>query len=118
MAYFNINSTEFSSLVSGLKVSRKANYNAQTNAAGDTVVDYINHKYEIEVEFIPLTADDMLTLQANINNLYCTIDFLNPITGNLLSGVECIVPENKVEYYTIQANRTLFNAVKVTFYQL
>lgn len=118
MAYFKINSTDFSNKVSGLNVSRTANYNSQTNAAGNTVVDYINHKYEIEVEIIPLTAADMQTLQGNINSLSVTIDFLNPLTGSLIEGLECIVPENEVEYYTIQTNNVSFNAAKLTFIQL
>mgnify|MGYP003291495799 CR=1 FL=1 len=48
MAYLKIDNTDFSMYVSGLKVGKKSNYNAQTNAAGDTVIDFINS------HFIPL----------------------------------------------------------------
>ena len=39
MAYFKINDIDFSDYVSELKVNKSANYNVQTNAAGDSVVD-------------------------------------------------------------------------------
>ena len=51
MAYFKIGTTDYSKYVNALKVDRGANYNAQTNAAGDTVVDYINHKRTITGRF-------------------------------------------------------------------
>lgn len=54
MAYFKIGDVDFSLYVNSLKVSKTANYSAQTNAAGDTVVDYINSKRTIEVGIIPL----------------------------------------------------------------
>lgn len=54
MAYLKIDNTDFSMYVSGLKVGSKSNYNAQTNAAGNTVVDYINSKKTIAVNIIPL----------------------------------------------------------------
>ena len=47
MAYFKINGVDYSMYVNALKVSRECNYNAQTNANGDTVVDYINTKRNI-----------------------------------------------------------------------
>lgn len=118
MAYFKINNTDYSSIVSGLKVSRSANYNAQTNAAGDMVVDYINHKREIEVELIPLTSSQMSSLQAQIEDLSVTIAFRNPKTAVLETGVACIIPSNDVEYYTIQTNKVLFEAVKLKFIEL
>ena len=44
MAYFKIGDTDFSAYVNGLKVNKNAVYNSQTNASGDTLVDYINSK--------------------------------------------------------------------------
>lgn len=63
MTYFKINDIDYSMYVNELKVSKEANYNAQTNAHGDTVVDFINSKREIEVGIIPLDAEAMLSLQ-------------------------------------------------------
>ena len=60
MAYFKINDIDFSDYVNELKINKSANYNVQTNAAGDSVVDYINKKRTIEVGIIPLYSDDMI----------------------------------------------------------
>ena len=110
MAYFKINNTDFSMYVNALNVTNTANYNAQTNANGDTVVDYINSKRTIEVGIIPLNDSAMLSLQQAINSFSVSISFLDPQTNTLNEAVKCIIPENTVEYYTIQAGKVSFNA--------
>lgn len=118
MAYFTINGNDFSMYVSGLKILRAANYSAQTNAAGDTVVDYINHKRTIEVTIIPLNSEVMETLQALISELAVDISYRNPQTGEPSGNIHCIIPEQEVEYFTIQADRVLFNALTLKFIEL
>lgn len=118
MAYFKIGNTDFSSYVNELKVNRVANYNAQTNAAGNTVVDLINHKREIEVGIIPLDSDDMKTLLTAVNGFSVSISFRNPQTGALESNVACIIPDTNIEYYTIQTNKVLYNAMTLKFIEL
>ncbi len=68
MSYFKIGENDYSSYVCELKVKTNANYNAQTNAAGNTIVDYINSKREIEVGIIPLTDAAMANLLSDINS--------------------------------------------------
>lgn len=118
MAYFKIGETDFSMYVNELTVEREANYNAQTNAAGNTVVDYINHKRTIKVGIIPLDSATMISLQAAIGALGVSISFRNPQTGVLEENVSCIIPSNNVEYYTIQADKVLFNAFSLEFIEL
>jgi len=118
MAYFKINDKDFSHLVSALKVAKEAKYNAQTNAAGNTVVDYINSKREIEVDIIPLDSVKMIELQAELAAFEVSISFLNPTTGALEENIKCIVPDDEIEYYTIQANKVLFKAMSITFSEL
>lgn len=118
MTYFKINNYDFSSCVNKLEIKEKANYTAQTNAAGDTVVDYINHKRQITVGIIPLTDEKMKTLQSAITNLSVSISFLNPKTNVLEENVACIIPDNAVSYYTIQTGKTLCNAFTLTFTEL
>lgn len=117
MAYFKIGETDFSMYVNELKVIKTANYNAQTNANGDTVVDYINQKKQIEVGIIPLNDAVMVDLQAAINAFNVSISFRNPDT-NLLETINCIIPENEVEYYTIQAGNVSYKAFTLTFTEL
>lgn len=117
MAYIKINDTDFSMYCNKLNVSKKANYNAQTNAAGDTVVDYINHKRVIQVGIIPLNDSVMAELQGLLDLFSVSITFLNPETKEL-ETVSCIIPENNIEYYTIQANKVSFNAFELEFIEL
>ena len=114
MAYFKIGKTDFSNIVNELKIDKTSNYNSQTNAAGDTVVDYINTKRIIEVGIIPLDDTDMANLQTAINDFDVMISFRNPRT-NQLETIFCIIPESGVEYYTIQANKVMYKAFKLKF---
>lgn len=117
MAYFKMNDMDFSHCVSGLDVKRTANYNSQTNAAGDAVVDYINHKRTIAVNIIPVNSQTMISLQSVIANLEVKVSYRNPQTG-ALESCNCIIPDNDVSYYTIQANKVMFNEFTLTFYEL
>ena len=117
MAYFKIGSTDFSNIVNELKVDNTSNYNSQTNAAGNTVVDYINTKRIIEVGIIPLDDTDMANLQTAINDFDVMISFRNPRT-NQLETIFCIIPESGIEYYTIQANKVMYKAFKLKFIEL
>lgn len=118
MAYFKINNVDFSSYVNELKVNNEVNYNAQTNAAGDTVVDYVNSKRIIEVGIIPLDDTAMANLQTAIDAFSVSISFRNPKTNALEENVACIIPSSGVEYKTIQANKVLFNAFSLQFTEL
>lgn len=118
MAYFKIGSTDFSNIVSGLKVTKVNNYNSQTNAAGDTVVDYINSKREIEVGVIPLNDTQMAQLQTAIDAFNVELSFRNPKTNELETNVNCIIPSDGIEYYTIQANKVMYNAFNLKFTEL
>jgi hypothetical protein len=118
MNYFKIGDTDYSMYVNELKVNKEANYSAQTNAAGNTVVDYINAKRTIEVGIIPLDSAAMIKLQTDIDAFNVSISFRNPITGSLEENVNCIIPSNSVEYYTIQVNKVMFNAFTLKFIEL
>lgn len=118
MAYFKINNTDYSQYVNSLDISTKSNFTSQTNAAGDTVVDYIGKKREISVGIIPLNANDIKSLLADIEAFSVSISFLNPKTNELEEGVNCIIPSNAVSYYTIQADKVLTKAFSLTFTEL
>ena len=118
MAYFKIGDNDYSMYVNELKVDKEANYNAQTNAAGDTVVDYINHKRTIEVGIIPLDGSTMAKLQSDLDAFSVNISFRNPQTNELEEDVLCIIPNSSIEYYTIQVNRVMYKAFSLTFTEL
>ena len=117
MTYFKIGETDFSPFVSSLKVNTSVVYNSQTNASGNSVVDFVNSKRTIEVGIIPVDETAMLRLQQAIDAFSVSVSFLNPKT-NALETITCIVPEDEVEYYTIRANNTSFKAYALTFIEL
>lgn len=118
MAYFKIGENDYSDYVNELKVESNVTYRAQTNAAGNTVVDNVNTKRTIEVGIIPLSAETMQSLMADVEQFQVNLSFLNPNTNVLEENILCIIPKNMVEYYTIQANKTSFKAFSLTFTEL
>ena len=118
MNYFLINGVDFSMYVSSLKVKKNAVYNAQTNAAGNTVVDYINSKRGIEVGIIPLNEVDMLKVLSAISAIGVSISFRNPHTNLVEENVSCIIPDSDVEFYTIQTNKVMYKELKLKFTEL
>ena len=118
MTYFKIGNNDYSKYVNSLKPSTTNNYTAQQNAAGDTVVDYINKKRIIEVGIIPLDADAMANLMTDIEAFNVSISYLNPKTKTLENDVNCIVASHEPDYYTIQDNNVMFKAFTLTFTEL
>lgn len=118
MAYFKIGDNDYSMYVNALKVEKKHNYNGQANAAGDTVVDYINSKRNIEVGIIPLNDTVMAQLQTDLNAFNVSISLRNPETNELETGINCIIPTTGIEYYTIQVNKVMYKAFTLKFIEL
>lgn len=118
MAYFKIDNVDYSLFVNQLKINKSNIYNSRSNAAGDTVVDYINAKRVIEVGIIPLNDEVMAQLQEAIDAFNVSISFRNPKTNTLEEGINCIIPDNNIEYYTIQQNKVLYNAFVLKFIEL
>lgn len=115
---FKIGAVDYSMYVNELKVVSTATYNKQTNANGDSFVDYINHKRTIEVGIIPLNNTIMALLLNDIDRFSVSLTFLNPQTGELETDVRCIIPKSNVEYYTIQSNKISFKAFSLSFIEL
>lgn len=118
MAYFKINNVDYSMYVNSLEITTNTNYNAQTNAAGNTVVDYINQKRQIKVGIIPLDDVVMASLKNAIDNFNVSISFLNPNTKALEENIDVIIPSNAIKYYTIQVNKVSFESLTLTFTEL
>ena len=117
MAYFLMDGVDYSHCVNQLKVSKDANYNAQTNAAGNTVIDFINYKHTVEVGIIPLDQEAMAAIQNKIGDIEVAISYRDPHTNQLVN-LNCMLPSHSVEYYTIQINKVMYKAFTLTFIEL
>ena len=118
MAYFKIGQNDYSSIVSGLKVSKANKYNAQVNAAGNTIVDFINTKRSFDVEIIALDDTKMAQLQRDLDAFNISVSFRNPQTNTLEENVNCIIPTHQIEYYTIQVNKVMYKAMTLKITEL
>ena len=117
MSYFKIGDIDFSDICSGLKVIKNRNFNSQTNANGDTVIDYINKKIQIEVSIIAINDTKMAELQNELEDFNVSISYRDPLT-NEIKTIDSIIATDEVEYYTIQVNKVLYKAFNLTFTEL
>lgn len=118
MAYFKINDNDYSLCVNTLMITSNNIYNSQTNAAGNSVVDYINTKRTIDVGIIPLDDETMQALTTDLNTFNVSLSYRNPATGLLEENVNCIIPTSSIDYYTIQADNVLYKAFTLQFIEL
>lgn len=118
MAYFKINGNDYSKLVSSLKIGTSTNFNAQTNAAGDTVVDYINRKKVIEVGIIPLQDGEKLReLLSLLEEFNVSVSFRSPLSAEE-EIINCIIPSNDIEYYYVRSGSAMYKAFNLKFTEL
>lgn len=118
MAYFKINGHDYSNYVNQLKIGRQAIYKTVTTSNGNTVAKYLNTKRTFTVGIIPLNAAIMKQLQQDISAFQVRVSFLDPKTNTLVENVNCIIPNNDVEYYTIQADNVMLKAFTIVIQEL
>lgn len=119
MAYFKINSTDFSSYVSGLKVGYETlvSDNSGRNAAGDTVIDVVNRKTKLYVTLRHTTKAEMTKFLTAIDDYVVSASFLDPIT-NQLKTITAYTGTPEPEYYTIQGDNVIYKPLSLNFIQL
>lgn len=116
--YFKINNNDYSMYVNKLQVTTAHNYKEATTAAGNKVVKYINSKRKITVGIIPLDESVMVRLLADVNSFQVSVSFRNPETNLLEENVQCIIPNNAPEYYTIRADKVSYKALTLQIEEL
>lgn len=121
MAYFKINDKDYSMYVNKLLVDTKHKYTARENASGNLLVKYITKKRNVQVGIIPLDAETLKDLTAELaeggTKFEKRVTYLNPET-NTLETINCIIPVHTIEYYTIQAGKTMTKAFNFTCEEL
>lgn len=119
MAYFfKINGNDYSMYVNKLVVGTEHNYKSMTTAAGNTLVKYINSKRIIEVGIIPLDDAAMATFLADVDKFQVSISYRDPKTNTMTEDLKCIIPNNLVEYHTIQVGKVMYKAFSLQIKEL
>ena len=118
MAYLKINGVDYSHLVSGLKVGYETlvSDNSGRNAAGNTVIDVINHKIKVYTTLRHTTEAEMRSFLNAINGYVVDITFLNPKT-NALTTITAYTGTPEPEYYTISSS-TIYKPMSINFIEL
>ena len=116
--FFKINDNDYSMYVNKLLIGKEHNYKSMTTAAGNTIVKYVNSKRSIEVGIIPLDGETMKNLLADVNEFQVSISYRDPETNELTEGLACIIPNNLIEYYTIQADKVSYKAFSLQIKEL
>lgn len=116
--YFKINDTDFSSLVSGMKVGYETlvSDDSGRNAAGDTVIDVINKKIKVYITLRHTTREEMTRFLSAIDPFVISISFLDPTT-NELTTIQTYTGTPEPEYYTI-SDKTIFKPMSINFIEL
>ena len=113
MAYLKINGVDLSSYVNKLNITTKHKYTARENAAGNLLVKYIAAKKTVQVGVIPLDSSSAESVMAIINSFEVKVEYLEPET-NSLETINCIIPTNSIEYYSVRAGNTMTKAFTFT----
>ena len=116
--YFKINDVDFSNIVSGLKIGYETlvSDSSGRNANGDSVIDVINEKIKVYINFRHTTKDEMKALLAAIEDYVVNVSFLDPIT-NTMKTINAYTGTPEPEYYTI-SNKTIFKPMTLNFIEL
>jgi hypothetical protein len=117
MAIFKINNTDFSDLVTGLKVGYETlvSDNSGRNANGDTVLDVINTKRKIYVTLRHTTFAEMQSFLAAVEPFQVTVNYLDPKT-NTLKTANTYIGTPEPEFYNV--SKTLYKPMSLNFIEL
>ena len=118
MAYFKINGHDYSLYCNALKVGNKVTFKSAVNAAGNTVVKYVTTKRTFTVGIIPLNADVMAQLLADLAKFKVSVSYRDPKTNTLVENVECVIPNDDCEYYCINQSGVMYKAMTLVFQEL
>ena len=108
--FFKINGNDYSMYVNKLIVGTEHNYEIKTSALG---ADRVTHKYKrktLEVGIIPLDDATMMRFLADVDKFQVSISYRDPLTNTLVENMTCIIPNNLIEYYTIQVGNVKYKA--------
>lgn len=113
----SINGTDVTDLVQGLKCGFETlvSEDSGRNAAGDTVIDVINHKVKLYVTFRPMFVADMTRLMGAIEPYVVNVSFLNPKT-NGTTTISAYTGTPEPEWYN--QSMGLYNSFQLNFIEL
>ena len=119
MSYLIINNVDVSDLVKSMKVGYETlvSDNSGRNANGDTVIDVINKKVKLYVNFRPMESTDMARLLSAIDSYVVNVTYRDSKT-NTNKTITCYCGTPEPDYYFIHENRVLYKEMSLNFIEL
>lgn len=119
MSYLNINGTDVSNLVKGLRVGYETLVaeNSGRNANGDTVLDIVNRKVKLYVTFRPMDDSEMSRLLGSFSGYVIPVTYRDSKT-NALKTITCYTGTPEPEYYWILNNKVLYKQMNLNFIEM
>lgn len=108
--FFKINNNDYSMYVNQLTITTQHTFEQKTTAGGKDRITYRYSRRIIDVGIIPLNDTVMARLLNDADKFRVSVSFRDPKTNELVENLECIIPQNVVEYYTIQAGNVSYKA--------
>jgi hypothetical protein len=104
--------------VNKLLVTKEHRYKSGTLASGTDWVKYQASKVRLDVGIIPLDADAMARLLADVDKFNVLIAYRDPITNMLVENVKCVISDYSVDYHTIQDSKVMYKAFSIQIREL
>ena len=119
MSNLIINGYDATHLVKGLKIGYETlvSEDSGRNAAGNTVIDIVNRKVKLYVNFRPMDESDMSALLSSISNYVVNVSYLDSKT-NAMKTITCYTGTPEPEYYTMAGGRVLYKEFSFNFIEL
>ena len=119
MAYLKIGDTDFSSLVSGLKLSYQVllSDTSGRNARGDNYVDIINRKQKLTVTVRQTTQAEMASLLNAIHPYVVSVSYLDGET-QAMKTIQAYATAAEPEYYRIIDGKTMFRPLTISLIEM
>ena len=120
MAYLKINGTDVSHLVQGLKIGYETLVadNSGRNANGDTVLDIVNRKVKVYVNFRPMDDEEAAFLLATFEDYVIPVTYRDSKT-NAERTITCYTGTPNLQYYWIlPTGEVLYKAFDLNFIEM
>ena len=119
MAYLKIGDTDFSGIVSGLKLGYQVLLSDASgrNARGDNYVDIVNRKQKLTVTVRQTTQAEMAGLLAAIQPYVVNVSYLDGET-QAIKAMQAYVSTAEPEYYRIINGKTMFKPLTLSFVEM
>lgn len=119
MTFFKIGNTDYSDKIQEIKIDYETllSEDSGRNAAGDNVVDIINHKWKINLVFCPMTATEMRSLFTAIQNYVVTVHFISP-KNQTLTSISAYHSTPGPEYLLLKGNSIFYKGLSLNFIEM